>query len=109
MPALVDGFDRPISNPKAGQQLIVSVNVTNNDVKDWPSVIVVMVQDSEGITQLLTWHSQVISAGSTIGAGMSWTPDHAGLYKVKTLTVSSLNLPTIFSEPPVTEVNVGSA
>jgi hypothetical protein len=106
-PVVVDITSRPLSLVMSGGQYLIAVNATNNDkIRDWASVIIVEVRDSNGITVWLNWHSQIVSANSTIGVGMSWMPEYPDTYTVNTFVISSLDNPRIFSDVKQTEVTV---
>lgn len=97
-PVLVTIDYKPVYNPKADGQYVVAVNVTNKDnVRDWASVVIIEIRGSNGVTTWLNWHSQIVSASSTIGLGMSWLPDRTDTYQIRTFVVSSLDNPRLFS------------
>jgi hypothetical protein len=106
-PVVVDMTSRPVSLVMAGGQYLIAVNATNNDeIRDWASVVIVEVRDSNGITLWLNWHSQTVSANSSYGLDMSWMPEHPGTYQIRSFVISSLSNPRIFSDVKETEVTV---
>lgn len=106
-PVIEDISGDPLSPVKAGRQHMIAVNATNVDkVRDWASVVLVEVRDSNGITVWFNWHTQIIRAGDTIGLGMSWMPEHAGQYEVRTFVISGLNNPRVLSGVVQTDVTV---
>lgn len=94
----------------AGQQAIIETTIKNNDnVYDWASYVIIEVRDSNGVTILLNWQSGVVGAGSQKSVGVSWTPEYAGDYEIRTFVISSLDSPRILSLVSSSQVKIGAA
>ncbi len=106
-PVLVTLTSHPVSDARAGNQYIVTVDVTNrDDVRDWAAVVIVEIRDSTGYTVQLNWQSQIIRADESIQLGISWVPTYPDTYQLRTFTMSSLENPRGFTAVFTTEVVV---
>ena len=82
----------------------MTVNATNwDDVRDWSTVLIIDVRDSNGITTQLSWHVQIIDSNETVGVGVSWIPHQSDTYEIRTFAISSLVDPYVFSDVKRTE------
>lgn len=75
------------------EPLLVKTNVTNNLNEDQPFTYIVQVKDSEGITEMLTWIKGTMNASSSLGPGISWTPEKTGKYTIEVFVWKSLDDP----------------
>jgi hypothetical protein len=73
-----------------GQQAILSTAIANNNDASQPFVALVEVRDSQGMTVFLEWQTGTLNPSGEAEVGLSWTPDKAGSYNVRTFVVSSL-------------------
>ena len=105
-PALADITGASITEVTAGQQVVINTNVKNNDQQSRPFVAIVEVRDANGITQMLQWQTGTMSGGETKNVGISWVPDNAGKYEVRTFVISSLQNPQVLSDVVKSDVTV---
>jgi hypothetical protein len=105
-PALADITGATITEVTTGQQVVLTTSVKNNDDQPRPFVAIVEVRDADGITQMLQWQIGTLAANDDAGVGISWVPENAGTYEVRTFVISSLQNPQVLSEVVTTNVNV---
>lgn len=103
-PELNDITGAKITEVTTGNQVVLATNVKNNDSVSRPFVAIVEVRDSDGITVMLQWQTGTIAANGDAGVGVSWMPENAGSYEVRTFVISSLSNPQVLS--PVVTSNV---
>jgi hypothetical protein len=89
-----------------GQQVVLTTTVTNNIDDELPFVALVEVRDSSGITIFLAWQTGVMDAGDRNEVGLSWTPEEAGDYVVRTFVISNLSNPQVLSDVVTTNITV---
>jgi hypothetical protein len=105
-PALADITGATITEVTTGQQVVLTTNVKNNDDQSRPFVAIVEVRDADGITQMLQWQTGTMAANGDAGVGISWVPENAGTYEVRTFVISNLQNPQVLSEVVTTDVTV---
>lgn len=91
----------PLGNAKelvAGHQLVIFENVTKTDNNVKSFVLIVEVRDPDGITIFLGWQTLALgSIGDGGAVGMSWIPEHAGTYSVRTFALTDIRNPEVLS------------
>ena len=96
-----------VQKPQAGEQVVIGNTLTNHDnTRDWAAVAITEVRDSSGITIQLSWQSTIVSAGGAKDMGISWIPEHADTYTIRTFPISSLDKPQVLGIVVSTEVTV---
>jgi len=100
-PALRDAQGQPLTQVLAGQQVVLSTTIKNNEVASTSYAAIVEVRDSDGVTVYLNWQTGTLPADDSIGIGLSWTPDQPGTYTARVFVLSGLTNPQILS-PTVT-------
>lgn len=103
-PALADVTGASITEVTSGQQVVLTTNVKNNDGTSRPFVAIVEVRDSDGITVMVQWQTGTLAPNGDAGVGISWVPESAGEYEIRTFVVSNLSNPQVLS--PVVTSNV---
>lgn len=68
---------------KVGQDVIIESSIQNEQPFRIAATLIVLVQDSNGYTQFLSWKEERISSGQTIPISQTWTPRISGAYDVK--------------------------
>ena len=90
-PVLRSAYSPPLKDMQAGQQVMISTTITNNDAaQDWPSLVIIEVTDASGITTQISWQSGIVEADGQMNVGVSWMPEDAGTYELRTFVVSDL-------------------
>jgi hypothetical protein len=105
-PALADITGGAINEVTAGQQVVLTTNIKNNDNQARPYVAIVEVRNADGITVMLQWQQGTMAANGNAGVGISWTPDVAGSYQVRTFVISNLSNPQVLSNVVTNNVTV---
>jgi hypothetical protein len=105
-PLVHDMNGNAVLNSTVGQTMIISKNFTNgNDVKiDF--VLLIEVRDENGVTQFLAWQTGSASPKSTKTMGVSWTPNSAGEYHIRTFPISNLINPQVLGSVETTQHSV---
>lgn len=105
-PSLKDVSGDPIDEVTVGQQVVLSTTIQNNNDAEQPFVALVEVRDSDGITVFLAWQTGTLNPSGSAEVGLSWTPEEAGDYTIRTFIISDLANPQILSEVAATEITV---
>ncbi|AFU57027.1 hypothetical protein Ngar_c00770 [Candidatus Nitrososphaera gargensis Ga9.2] len=105
-PELKDAQGRPVTQVLAGQQVVLSTTVKNNEAASTPYAAIVEVRDSKGITVFLNWQTGTLQADGTTGIGLSWTPETPGTYTARVFVLSGLTNPQILSETITSTITV---
>ena len=109
-PVLQSAFSPPLKDVQAGQQVMISTTIANNDaIRDWPSFVINEVRDPNGITVQLSWQSGIVEAGDQMSVGVSWMPEYAGTYELKIFVTSGLENPHILSIVSSSRVTVAES
>ena len=103
-PALKDITGSTINEVTTGQQVVLSTDIKNNNNVSQPFAAIVEVRDADGITVYLQWQTGTLNPSSTANVGLSWTPENAGTYSVRTFVISNLANPAVLS--PVAESTI---
>ncbi len=105
-PELRDAQNRPVTQVLAGQQVVLSTTVKNNEAASTPYAAIVEVRDSNGITVYLNWQTGTLAADGSTGIGLSWTPDQPGTYTARVFVLSNLTTPQILSDTVTSTITV---
>jgi len=105
-PAVKDTQGKTLASVQTGQQVVLSTTVVNNNNDDTPFVAIVEVRDNSGVTTYLAWQTGSLNADGRAEVGLSWTPDQAGSYQVRTFVISDLGKPAILSPVVTSTVTV---
>src|SRR5690606_31676425 len=105
-PSVRDSQGNTIGQVLAGQQVVLSSTIQNNEGISGPYAAIVEVRDSSGVTVYLQWQTGTLPANGSTNVGVSWTPDAPGTYTIRVFVLSSLSNPQILSEIVTSTVNV---
>jgi hypothetical protein len=105
-PSLKDISGNEIDEVGVGQQVVLSTTIQNNNDEPQPFVALIEVRDSDGITVFLAWQTGTLNANGEAEVGLSWTPEEAGDYTVRTFVISELAAPDILSPVAESETTV---
>src|SRR5687768_7073551 len=97
-PELKDRSGGVLTNAVAGELSVISATVNNNSTQDENFVAMVEARSSIGITELLEFQIAQASENNSIEFGISWTPEEAGTYELRTYLLSGLEEPQVLSE-----------
>ena len=105
-PELKDRTGRVLTNAVAGELSIISATVNNNSTEDETFVAMVEARSSIGITELLEFQIAQASGDNSVEFGISWTPEEAGTYELRTYLLSGLQEPQVLSEVTTKQITV---
>lgn len=103
-PMLKDVNGNELSVARVGQLAMLSITVIHSHIYDLPFVAVVEVRDEDGATVYLEWQKGTIYPNKRAEIGMSWIPEKAGEYQVRTFLISDLVNPQILTVVSETRV-----
>jgi hypothetical protein len=101
-----DPTGQTLDEVSAGQQVVLSTSVRNNNAAPQDFVALIEVRDSSGITVYLAWQTGTLPANGQTQVGLSWTPEFTDDYTVRTFVISDLNNPRVLSEVSESEIVV---
>jgi len=108
-PFLKSSDSQALREASVGQQYVIVTDIrSNNDkglIDNFTSMI--EVRDSTGVTQHLAWQSGSLKGGADAEIGVSWTPQQAGDYQLRTFIISNLENPQILSVVRESEISIG--
>lgn len=84
---------------KVGQNVIIESDITNQQSLKIAATFIVLVKNSDGYTDFLSWKEDKISANETLPLSQSWVPEAAGSY-----TIQVFLWDTIETSVPLTDV-----
>ncbi|HJS82419.1 MAG TPA: hypothetical protein VJ742_06245 [Nitrososphaera sp.] len=105
-PELKDRSGAVLTNAVAGELSVISATVNNNSTQDENFVAMVEARSSIGITELLEFQIAQASENNSIEFGISWTPEEAGTYELRTYLLSGLQEPQVLSEVTTKQITV---
>jgi hypothetical protein len=105
-PAVEDASGNPVPEITVGKQVILTTTLSNQNAGSQPFVALVEVRDSNDVTTYLAWQTGTLSANGSADIGLSWTPEFAGSYEVRSFAISSLSNPQILSDIAESTVSV---
>jgi hypothetical protein len=105
-PELKDRSGTVLTNAVAGELSVISATVNNNSTQDENFVAMVEARSSIGITELLEFQIAQASENNSIEFGISWTPEEAGTYELRTYLLSGLQEPQVLSEVTTKQITV---
>lgn len=105
-PELKDRAGRVLTNAVAGELSIISATVNNNSTEDETFVAMVEARSSIGITEMLEFQIAQASQNNSVEFGISWTPEEAGTYELRTYLLSGLQEPQVLSKVTTKQITV---
>ncbi|AIF82782.1 hypothetical protein NTE_00702 [Candidatus Nitrososphaera evergladensis SR1] len=97
-PVLKDFSGNELTEVTAGQQIVLSSTVTNNQNTVQPFAAIVEVRDANGFTVYLQWQTGSLNPNGSTNVGLSWTPDVSGTYTARTFVVTDIAHPSALSQ-----------
>lgn len=80
---IVNSLGEDIKSPVVDQQLILETSLKNTGVKNINWVYIVQIINSDGAIVDLNYAIGSFGTNQTFNAGVSWTPDTRGNYKIE--------------------------
>lgn len=90
-PSLKEINGNAVQELRTGKQVILSTTVTNNNSnRSQPFTVILEVRDANDVTIYLQWQKGILGPSDISGIGLSWTPERAGNYEIRTFVVSDM-------------------
>ena len=103
---IVDSTGKSVDKVSVNQQIQIVSNVTNQENQDQPFAYLVQIQDSNGITDSLSWITGSMAPKQTLNLGQSWLPHTAGTYTAQIFVWQSISNPNALSPPLSLQIQV---
>lgn len=98
-PSLVDTSGVLLPKVTEGQMSVIFVDINNNQNKTEPFLAIVEVRGSDDtVTYFLQFQTGQLEPNGSIEIGISWTPEKAGNYQLRTFLISGLENPVVLTE-----------
>jgi hypothetical protein len=81
----------------AGKMSVISVAVTNGFRNATSFVAIIEVRNENDISEHIQFQLGSIDPGGRVDVGVSWVPESAGKYQLRTVVVSSLESPSVMT------------
>jgi len=104
----VDAFSNSIDTIKVDQQVQVTSDIANNQVKVQKFAYLVQIQDKNGVTVSLAWLTGELQPEQTFSPAISWIAPALGDYDATVFVWESVDNPTALSPPLKTTLKVNS-
>ena len=91
---------------KAGQQVMITSDITNPTSINQNFTYIVQIQDKNGSVESLAWLSGNMLPSQRFSPGVSWTPSKVGNYVVNAFVWESLSNPNSLSPPMYADLTV---
>ncbi|HET7336434.1 MAG TPA: hypothetical protein VFJ23_00905 [Candidatus Nitrosotalea sp.] len=99
-PRIVDPYGNAIvGTVKVGQQIQIIADLVNGQDCVQPFVYIVQIQDSNAVTQSLSWITGTLDINQSLNPGQSWIPTAPGTYTAQIFTWDSLDNPNSLAPP----------
>lgn len=105
-PVAKDISGNELGEVTAGQQIVLSSTITNNNDEDLQYAAIIEVRDADGFTVSLQWAAGTLAAEDSNEIGLSWTPTEAGEYTIRTFVLTSVDNPSALSLIEETTITV---
>jgi hypothetical protein len=103
-PVLKDAQGITLSSGSEGQLTIISITAFNGSDDPVPFVAIIESRDESGTTQLLGFSIGSVEDGAQSEAGISWTPEKAGDYQLRTFPISGFENPQVLTAVRASDV-----
>jgi hypothetical protein len=97
-PSMTDPTTGEVVTPTAGEDVMVSTELTNTAAVDQTMLYIVQIKDATGRVVYMSYISGTVPAGRAFTFGIMWTPAEAGDYTVEVFAWKSWTEPTPLSE-----------
>ncbi|MHB8602695.1 MAG: hypothetical protein ACYC6W_01525 [Nitrosotalea sp.] len=99
-PRIVDPYGNAIVGAvKVGQQIQITADLANGQDCVIPFAYIVQIQDSNGVTQSLSWITGTLDINQSLNPGQSWIPTAPGTYTAQIFVWDSLDNPNALAPP----------
>jgi hypothetical protein len=106
-PRLENAFGTPIiDNVNVHQQIQISSDITNHQIKSQTFVYLVQLKNEEGFVVSVGWISGQLTPDQKLSPSLSWTPVNAGEFTAEIFVWEGLKNQRALSENTTLQVNV---
>lgn len=106
LPMLKNLAGEEITDVEAGHLVVLTTEIKNNNPRVQPFTALVEVRDSQDVTVYLQWQIGILNPSGTTEIGLSWTPEEAGDYRLRTFLISDFENPAVLSPVVTSEISV---
>lgn len=97
-PSIMSVSSTTIEELKVGHPFVISTTATKKDNTMESFFVIIEVRNSDGITKFFGWQSASLKTiGDEAAVGMSWIPEEAGTYSLRTFAVTGFTNPEALS------------
>ena len=106
-PRIVDASGNAIVGAvKVRQQIQITTDLANGQDCVMPFAYIVQIQDSNAVTQSLSWITGTLDINQSLNPGQSWIPTAPGTYTAQIFVWDSLDNPNSLAPPMSTTIYV---
>ncbi len=96
-PTITDGEGNLLDVPTVGKQVTISRSFTANIESSRQFLALFEIRNSDGVSVYIAWQTGIIYPKDDVVVGVSWMPEEAGDYDVRTFLLSNLTQPEVLS------------
>ncbi|MFQ5940496.1 MAG: Ig-like domain-containing protein [Nitrososphaerales archaeon] len=89
-----------------GQSVIIESDITNGQSLKIAATFIVLVKDSDGFTEFLSWEEKAIPVGQTFPMSQTWIPEEMDKYDVEVFLWDTIENSVPLSEVMKASINV---
>ncbi|WP_158385537.1 hypothetical protein [Candidatus Nitrososphaera evergladensis] len=91
-----------------GQQLVITTTVQSNLKEARSYAIIIEARDYDGVTMAMNWQTGNMDAHGSTSMGMSWIPQKAGTYQLRTFVMSGIHNAQVYSAVESSEIKIST-
>jgi hypothetical protein len=96
-PVLKNAAGQLLDSTSDGQLVVLSTTVSSTKEEPQPYVAIMEARDEAGMTRFLGFAIGDLAGNSQSEIGISWTPEEAGSYELRTFLVSEFENPQLLT------------
>jgi hypothetical protein len=107
-PVALNDEGEKVESIRVGEKVKVSMALHNgfDDDRKFVAIIEARNLDDRGVTEFLASPDGTVSANGWVDVGLSWTPENAGNYQLRTFVIDSFVAPRILTPVTTSEIVV---
>lgn len=105
-PVLRDATGEILSLATVNQMVFISTSIANCSDEPIRFVAIIEARSEENVTVYLNFQTGELNGRAASQIGLSWSPEHAGNYELRTFVISDLIEPQIESQINTNEIIV---
>ena len=103
-PIITDNEGNSIELITVGKQVTISKSFRTTIDSSRPFLALFDVRDSDGVSVYIAWQTGMVIPRNDVVVGISWMPEEAGDYEIRTFLISDWTNPEVLS--PVASTNL---